>query len=80
MTHREVLARAQIVTKIKKIRSEMNLPPDPVMERLFFAGSLVDIEGLYDGLVKMAVVYQRNRGSSLAAGFVSPNKLVPLHS
>lgn len=79
MTHREVLARAQIVTKIKKIRNEMNLPPDPVMEHVMFSGALVDIEGLYQGLVKMAAVYQRNRGSSPAAGFVSPNRLAPLH-
>lgn len=79
MTHREVLARAQIVSKIKKIRSEMNLPPDPILERLLFAGTLVDIEGLYQGLLKMAAVYQRNRGSSSAAGFASPSKLVPLH-
>lgn len=79
MTHREVLARAQVVTKIKKIRSEMNLPADPVMERLLFYGALRDIEGLYRGLEKMAAVYQRNRRSSLATSFVSPNKLAPLH-
>lgn len=61
MTHRDVVARSQLVAKIKKIRLALALPADPTLDRLLFAGSLADLAGFYEGLQKMAAVFERNR-------------------
>jgi hypothetical protein len=56
MTQREIKARATLLAKVKNIREKMELPADPPMDRVLIRGSVNDIEGIYEGLCKMAAV------------------------
>ncbi|MFH0951593.1 MAG: hypothetical protein V1838_00180 [Patescibacteria group bacterium] len=59
MTQREIKARCQLAARIKELHDQMNLPPDPSLNRTLYSASIRDLEGIYAGLIKMETVYQK---------------------